>query len=100
MPNRRSCEDWQIAFEPYANNSYAALALAFHLARLKELLDGKLSDIPEAIAALDRAIDALFEHSEFRNVGHKLFRDAVHGALTTEHENPSSQTQDKDIDQA
>jgi hypothetical protein len=73
------CEDWRIAFEPYANNSYAALALAFHLARLKELLNGKLSDIPEAIAALDRAVDALFEHSEFRNVGHSLFRQAVGG---------------------
>jgi hypothetical protein len=80
------CEDWRIAFEPYANNPYAALALAYHLARLKELLNGKLSDIPEATAAIDRAIDRLYEHSEFRSVGHSLFRQAVQGVLTTDNE--------------
>src|SRR5687768_18500859 len=79
-------EDWDIAFAPFADHPYAALNLAYHLARLKQLLNGKLSDIPEAIAAIDRAIDRLYEHSEFRYVGHKLFRQAVDGALTAKTE--------------
>lgn len=80
------CEDWDVAFAPFANHPYEALNLAHHFARLKELLSGKITDIPEAIAAIDRAIDRLYEHSEFRSVGHSLFRQAVHGSLTTEHE--------------
>ena len=79
-------EDWDVAFAPFADHPYAALNLAYHLARLKQLLNGKFSDIPEAIAAIDRAIDRLYEHSEFRNVSHKLFRQTVDGALTTKTE--------------
>ena len=33
------------------------------------------------------AVDSLYEHSEFRSVGHELFRAAVEGRLTTEQEN-------------
>jgi hypothetical protein len=75
-------DDWDVAFEPFADHPYAALNLAYHLATLKQLLNGKLIDIPEAIAAIDRAIDRLYEHSEFRNVGEKLFRQVVEGNLT------------------
>jgi hypothetical protein len=79
-------EDWNVVFAPFADHPYAALNLAYHLARLRQLLDGKLSDIPEAIAAIDRAIDRLYEHSEFRNVSHDLFRQTVDGDLTAETE--------------
>ena len=75
-------EDWDAVFEPFKDHPYAALNLAYHYARLQQLLNGKLSDIPEAIAAIDRAIDRLYEHSEFRNVGHDLFRQTVAGVLT------------------
>ncbi len=79
-------EDWDIAFAPFKDQPYAALTLAYHLARLQQLLNGKLSDIPEATAAIDRAVDRLFEHSEFRRVGHSLFRQVVDGTLTAETE--------------
>src|SRR5687767_1503422 len=79
-------EDWDVVFGPFKDHPYAALNLAYHFAKLKQLLTGKLSDIPEAIAAIDRAIDRLYEHSEFRNVGHELFRQAVQGMLTAENE--------------
>jgi hypothetical protein len=75
-------EGWDVVFAPFADHPYAALNLAYHLARLRQLLNGKLTDIPEAIKAIDRAIDRLYEHSEFRNVGHRLFRQVVEGALT------------------
>jgi len=79
-------EDWDIAFAPFKDQPYAALNLAYHLARLQQLLNGKLTDIPEAMAAMDRAIDRLYEHSEFRQVGHSLFRQTVSGVLTTKTE--------------
>lgn len=75
-------EDWDVVFAPFKDHPYAALNLAYHFARLKQLLTGKLSDIPEAITAIDRAIDRLYEHSEFRSVGHSLFRQTVAGELT------------------
>ena len=92
-PSTDNCEslldadDWDVAFEPFNDHPYAALSLAYHLATLKQLLSGKLANIPEAIAAIDRAIDRLYEHSEFRNVGHSLFRQTVEGALTAKTEN-------------
>ena len=74
-------DDWDVVFALFKDHPYAALNLAYHFARLKQLLTGKLSDIPEAIAAIDRAIDRLYEHSEFRNVSHTLFRQTAGGAL-------------------
>lgn len=79
-------EDWDAVFASFKDHPYAALNLAYHFARLKQLLTGKLADIPEAIAAIDRAIDRLYEHSEFRNVGRELFLQAVAGVLTPETE--------------
>lgn len=79
-------EDWDVVFAPFKDHPYAALNLAYHFARLKQLLTGKLSDIPEAIAAIDRAIDRLYEYSEFRQVGHSLFRQTVQGVLIAETE--------------
>lgn len=76
-------EDWDVVFAPFKDHPYAALNLAYHFAKLKQLLTGKLSDIPEALAAIDRAIDRLYEHSEFRRVGHSLFRQTVAGDLPT-----------------
>ncbi|HKR13529.1 MAG TPA: hypothetical protein VJT15_15800 [Pyrinomonadaceae bacterium] len=84
--NPLDADDWDVAFEPFADHPYAALNLAYHLATLKQLLSGKIADIPEAIAAIDRAIDRLYEHSEFRNAGHSLFRQTVEGALTAKAE--------------
>jgi hypothetical protein len=83
-------EDWDVVFAPFADHPYAALDLAYHFARLKQLLNGKLSDIPEAIAAIDCAIGRLYEHSEFHKVGHSLFRQSVQGALTAEQKRRST----------
>lgn len=79
-------EDWEIAFAVYEGNPASVLTLAHHLISLRSFLDGEPKNIPEAIAAIDRAIDSLYEHSEFRSVGRELFRTAVEGRLTTEQE--------------
>jgi hypothetical protein len=37
-----------------------------------------------ALAAIDRAVDKLYECTEFHNVNHQLFRQTVEGALKPE----------------
>lgn len=77
------CEDWQIAFEPYLNHPYFALALAQRLTVLQRHLQ---SDAEQATAELNLAIDALYEHSEFRSVGLELFRVTAQGRLSVAQE--------------
>src|SRR5689334_13543248 len=78
------CEDWQIVFHPYVNYPLLALALAQHLSALQDYVQ---SDTAEAAAAINRAVDALYEHSQFRSVSLELFRATAHGRLTVEAEN-------------
>ena len=61
-----------------------ALALAQHLSALQDYVE---NDAVKAAAAIDRAVDALFEHSEFRAVALELFRATVQGQLSVEVEN-------------
>jgi hypothetical protein len=64
-------EDWHIAFEPYVNYPLLALALAQHLTALQDYVQ---SDAGKATAAINRAVDSLYEHSDFRSVSLELFR--------------------------
>ena len=77
-------EDWQIAFEPYVKHPILALVLAHHLSALQDYLQ---SDAVGATAAINRAVDSLYEHSEFRSVSLELFRATVQGRMTAEVEN-------------
>lgn len=78
------CEDWRIAFEPYSNHPSLALVLAQHLTALQDLVQ---SDAAKATAAINRAVDELYEHSDFRAVSLSLFRASVQGRLPVDVEN-------------
>ena len=78
------CEDWQIVFEPYAQFPVLALVLAQHLTALQDLAQ---SDAAKATAAINRAVDQLYEHSDFRAVSLNLFRASVQGRLPVDVEN-------------
>ena len=78
------CEDWRIVFRSYRQHPYLALALAQHLSALQGFVQ---SDAGKATAAINRAVDALYEHSEFQSVALELFRATVHGRLPVELEN-------------
>jgi hypothetical protein len=71
-------EDWQIVFEPYAQFPILALVLAQHLTALQDLAQ---NDAAKATAAINRAVDELYEHSQFRSVSLELFRVTVQGRL-------------------
>ena len=79
-------EDWQIVFQVYEGQATLALTLAYNLISLRSFLESEPNNLAEAIAAIDRAVDSLYEHTEFRHVGLELFRTAVEGKLTTEQE--------------
>lgn len=78
------CEDWQIVFKAYADHTFLALTLAQHLSALQDYIE---SDPTKATAAINRAVDALYEQSEFRAVSLLLFRATVQGRLPVELEN-------------
>jgi hypothetical protein len=91
MPDNRNTaeapldpEDWRIAFEPYAQHPLLALVLAQHLTALQDYVQ---SDAEKATAAINRAVDELYEHSQFRSVSLQLFRVTVQGRLPTDVEN-------------
>ena len=75
------CEDWRIAFGSYVKHPYLALALAQHLSALQDYVQG---DTGKATDAINRAVDVLYEHSEFRSVSLELFRATVQGRLAVE----------------
>lgn len=77
-------EDWQIMFEPYAQFPILALVLAQHLTALQDLAQ---NDAEKATAAINRAVEELYEHSQFRSVSLELFRVTVQGRLPVDVEN-------------
>ena len=73
------CEDWQIAFQPYVKYPLLALALAQHLTALQDYI--QTDAIVAATGAINRAVEELYEHSDFRSVSLELFRATVQGRL-------------------
>src|SRR5690348_832369 len=78
-------EDWQIVFAPYVEHPRLALALAQHLMALQDYI--QTDAITVATAAINRAVEELYEHSDFRSVSLELFRATVQGRLSVEVEN-------------
>ena len=82
-------EDWQIAFQPYANFPDLAFILAQHLHGVSKLIEQGQEGTAEALAGIDRAIQCLMPHTRFRNIsdiGRKVYLQAVAGNLSPEHE--------------
>jgi hypothetical protein len=77
-------EDWRIVLEPYEGKPEAALTLGIHLVELKR----RINDLHmrDALAAIDVAIDCLYNHSDFHSVGRGLFETAIEGKLTPDKE--------------
>jgi hypothetical protein len=76
------CEDWEIVFAPYVEHPRLALALAQHLTALQDYIQTDATTV--AIAAINRAVEELYEHSDFRSVSLELFRATVQGRLSVE----------------
>jgi hypothetical protein len=79
-------EDWELAFEPYKGNPGAALQLGYNLFALLAYLRIEPVDVETASNAIDRALLALYPHTEFHMVCWIFFRKVIEGALTLEEE--------------
>lgn len=79
-------ESWKIVFGVYKGHSISALALAYQLIALKQSLQRGRKGIPDAIKGLDLAIDNLYPHTDFNQVGHKFFLRTIEGNLTPKQE--------------
>ena len=79
-------DDWEIAFEPYKGQSYAALRLGFNVAMLRQQLDAQMFKCRPVIEALDLAMEVLFPYTSFHNTSFDLFIRLTDGKLTFEEE--------------
>lgn len=79
-------ESWKIVFEVYARHSALALSLAYQLTAVTQSLQRGPKGTPEALAALDQAIEALYPHTDFYKVGRKLFRMTIEGTISNKQE--------------
>ena len=78
-------EDWEIAFAPYVEHPVLALVLAQHLSALQDYIQS--NETVAATGAINRAVEELYEHSDFRSVSLTLFRATVQGRLPADVEN-------------
>jgi len=74
-------ETWKIVFEVYKEYPIPALTLAQQLTAIIQSLESGRKGIPDAIEALNLAIDCLFEHTDFNHVIRTLYRQRLDGNL-------------------
>jgi len=79
-------KDWKIILEVYARNPSSALALAYQLTSIKQSLQRGRKGKADAIDGLDLAIEALYSHTSFHKMGHKMYRRTLEGTITTKQE--------------
>jgi hypothetical protein len=79
-------EQWKIVLKVYAGHPISALTLAYQLIAIKQSLQRGQKGIPDAIAGLELAIEALYLHTDFHKMGHKMFHRTIEGSLKHEQE--------------
>ena len=79
-------KEWKIVFEVYARDPNSALALAHQLIFIQQSLMRGRKGVTEAIEALELAIEALYPHTNFHKMAHKLYRRSLEGTLTRKEE--------------
>ena len=79
-------EQWKIVLRVYAGHPVSALTLAYQLIAIKQSLQRGRKGIPDAIAALDLAIDSLFPHTDFYKMARTFFQRTIEGNLKPEQE--------------
>ena len=79
-------EQWEIVLKVYAGHPVSALTLAYQLIAIKQSLQRGRKGIPDAITALDLAIDSLFPHTDFYKIGNKFYLRTIEGTLKPQQE--------------
>jgi hypothetical protein len=79
-------DQWELAFEPFVGETYAALRLGFNFAMLRKYYDTRLIKSEPVMEALDLAIEVLFPYTDFHETSFDLFTRLTEGKLTHEEE--------------
>lgn len=79
-------EQWKIVLKVCAGHPVAALTLAYQLIAIKQSLQRGPKGIPDAIAGLDLAIEALYVHTDFHKMGRRFYHRTIGGTLKPEQE--------------
>lgn len=79
-------EDWKVVFEVYKEHPILALGLAQQLTAIRQSLESGRKGIPDAIEALNLAIDGLFEHTDFNKMIRNLYRQRLDGIIKPKQE--------------
>ena len=79
-------EQWKIVLNVYTGHPIPALTLAYQLIAVKQSLQRGPKGIPDAIAGLDLAIEALYQHTDFHKMGRKFYHRTIEGTLKPEQE--------------
>jgi hypothetical protein len=79
-------DEWELAFEPFEGEPYAALKMGFNLAMLRKHFHGQLFKSRPVMEALDQAMEVLFPYTEFHKASFDLFIRFTEGKLTFEEE--------------
>ena len=79
-------EDWELVFEPYEGNAYAAIRMGFNIRTLRKHLDAQLFKPRPVMEALDLAMEVLFPFTDFHKASFDLFLKFTDGQLTFEEE--------------
>ena len=78
--------DWKAIFEVYAREPSLALALAYQFTALKQSLQRGPKGTPEAITALDEALECLYPHTDFHRIGHCLYQLTIESTVSVKQE--------------
>ena len=79
-------EQWEMVLQVYAGHPVPALTLAYQLIEIKQSLKRGQKGIPDAIAGLDLAVEALYPHTDFHKMGRTFFQRTIEGTLKPEQE--------------
>jgi len=79
-------EQWEMVLQVYAGHPVPALTLAYQLIEIKRSLKRGRKGIPDAIAGLDLAVEALYPHTDFHNMARTFFQQTIEGNLKPEQE--------------
>jgi hypothetical protein len=79
-------EQWEMVLQVYAGHPVPALTLAYQLIEIKRSLKRGQKGIADAISGLDLAVEALYLHSDFHNMGRTCFQRTIEGRLKPEQE--------------
>jgi len=78
--------DWQLAFDVFEGNAFAARRLGFNLRMIHNYLDAQLFKPGPVMEALDLAMEVLFPYTDFHKASFDLFLKYADSELTYQEE--------------